>query len=513
MLVMNTTARPKEYCKLCLTKRLDKIRSHQATTERVINRLNRYRLEHSPDNSTPIVANDKICASCYTKANNTVASTSQPSETLDPTIAPQDFTSHDQPQVHQALDFPAKKPKETARKSTSQPPSSRDIDHDILMHHSSRALFPSSTYQKKHARQLSEESSASSSDKSSSDKSSKDTSFTKKITPQKKQRIELNFPRISYNTRCCAISPHKMLESKDQKVIPARAKTQLLMRRGITIPLGMKCHKHHLENGLFTEEALKSFQVASQTTAMTKHEIEIYINGLRERAKNAHLGDFQNINSVSDEDLNAYTGLDRDKFKVVMDSVKGKIYDSENRTASQAVVIYLHHIKSGLSFANIAREFNLTRLQVRRCVKTARKALYSNFVPSYLGTTANSKAFLLEEQSKLAAEVLGCEENELLIVMDGTYFYIQKSSNYTFQRLSYSGQKKRNFIKPMIVCTTSGRIIDCYGPYRAVTNDAMITKHMLEFNQEFKSFMDQSEENKVTLVLDRGFRLVNRNIF
>jgi len=73
-------------------------------------------------------------------------------------------------------------------------------------------------------------------------------------------------------------------------------------------------------------------------------------------------------------------------------------------------------------------------------------------------------------------------------------------------RKSYNSQKKRNFIKPMVVVSTCGRIIDCYGPYRATTNDAEITKHLLKYNQEFKDFLDQNRDEKVTLILDRGFK-------
>ena len=45
-------------------------------------------------------------------------------------------------------------------------------------------------------------------------------------------------------------------------------------------------------------------------------------------------------------------------------------------------------------------------------------------------------------------------DDQAIIVMDGTYLYLQKSSNNEFQRRSFSMHKHRNLIKPMIITAT-----------------------------------------------------------
>ena len=45
-------------------------------------------------------------------------------------------------------------------------------------------------------------------------------------------------------------------------------------------------------------------------------------------------------------------------------------------------------------------------------------------------------------------------DDQLIIVMDSTYLYLQKSSNNEFQRRSFSMHKHRNLIKPMIITAT-----------------------------------------------------------
>ena len=92
-------------------------------------------------------------------------------------------------------------------------------------------------------------------------------------------------------------------------------------------------------------------------------------------------------------------------------------------------------------------------------------------------------------------------EDQCVVVLDGTYRYIQKSSNFEFQRLSYSGQKKRNLYKPFFCVTTTGKIISVFGPFTANTSDAKIIKEVIELDV----FEDLFETGDYFLV-DRGFR-------
>ena len=47
-------------------------------------------------------------------------------------------------------------------------------------------------------------------------------------------------------------------------------------------------------------------------------------------------------------------------------------------------------------------------------------------------------------------------------------------------------KKKRQFVKPFVVCATDGYIIDVYGPYEARYNDTKISKDLLIKKQELK---------------------------
>ena len=60
--------------------------------------------------------------------------------------------------------------------------------------------------------------------------------------------------------------------------------------------------------------------------------------------------------------------------------------------------------------------------------------------------------------------------------------YIEKSSDYLFQRRSYSMHKNRPLVKPMIVVASDGYIVSVFGHYLAdgKNNDASILTHMIK---------------------------------
>jgi hypothetical protein len=94
--------------------------------------------------------------------------------------------------------------------------------------------------------------------------------------------------------------------------------------------------------------------------------------------------------------------------------------------------------------------------------------------------------------------------HQLISIASGTYLYTEKSnSNFLFQRKSYSGQKKRNLVKPMMMVCSDGYIVGILGPYLARNNDASILRDLLKENvAPMRMFLD----SKAVLIVDRGFR-------
>lgn len=57
-------------------------------------------------------------------------------------------------------------------------------------------------------------------------------------------------------------------------------------------------------------------------------------------------------------------------------------------------------------------------------------------------------------------ELFGGADRNPIIILDGTYLYVQKSYNYLYQKDTYSLHKYRNLIKLFMMVCSDGYIID-----------------------------------------------------
>ena len=134
-------------------------------------------------------------------------------------------------------------------------------------------------------------------------------------------------------------------------------------------------------------------------------------------------------------------------------------------------------------------------------------SLMEHFVPRYLGFEHISRQNVIDKHTGPLATRLFTKpgDNKAILILDGTYIYVQKSANNIVQRKIFSFHEGRPLIKPMMLVSTDGYIISAIGPYlaNARNNDASITKHSIMNNRE--GIIDWLEFNDV-LIIDRGFR-------
>jgi hypothetical protein len=140
-------------------------------------------------------------------------------------------------------------------------------------------------------------------------------------------------------------------------------------------------------------------------------------------------------------------------------------------------------------------------------VISAKNALMADFVPHNLGFSHISREDVIQHHTRPLAKELLCSmiDNPAILVLDGTYVYLQKSGNFSFSRRSYSTHKHRPLVKPMIVVSTTGYIISVLGPYLvdSKNSDANILNHMIKTNvEEMKEWIREDD----VFIVDRGFR-------
>ena len=110
--------------------------------------------------------------------------------------------------------------------------------------------------------------------------------------------------------------------------------------------------------------------------------------------------------------------------------------------------------------------------------------------------------YINEHSTVLSTKLCGVFPQSAICILDGTYLYCQKSANFEIQKLTYSGQKHRNLIKPMLVLAPDGYILEAEGMYMGTNNDASIAANFLLNPYGFLSFFTPED----VIILDRGFR-------
>lgn len=128
-------------------------------------------------------------------------------------------------------------------------------------------------------------------------------------------------------------------------------------------------------------------------------------------------------------------------------------------------------------------------------------------MPKHLGFSHISREDVINHHTRPLAKELLCSmsDNPVILVLDGTYIYLQKSGNFSFSRRSYSTHKHRPLVKPMMIVSTSGYIISVLGPYLADSknSDAKILSHMIQTNvEDIRKWVEEDD----IFIVDRGFR-------
>ncbi|WAR16806.1 hypothetical protein MAR_031400 [Mya arenaria] len=156
----------------------------------------------------------------------------------------------------------------------------------------------------------------------------------------------------------------------------------------------------------------------------------------------------------------------------------------------------------------ISTVLNLSRSQVQRSIVSVKKQLMKYFVPHFVGFQHIDSRDVIQSYTRpLAFSLFGRNDCSppAILVLDGTYIYINKSSNNKFQRRTYSVHKKRSLVKPMMIVSTSGYIVSVIGPFLAdgTSNDASILNTVLENNVEM---VKDWVHNGDIFVVDRGLQ-------
>jgi hypothetical protein len=218
---------------------------------------------------------------------------------------------------------------------------------------------------------------------------------------------------------------------------------------------------------------------------------------------------FKNFNTLEESFCLEITGWSKEqlrRFSLYLTSTKR----SPTRNKIQLIALYRFWLRKGTDQKTLAKMFSERTSQenISKYLSQIRQAIYLEFVPFYLGAN-KPREFYLRHNTPMTNRLFNLKDDELAIVVDGTYGRCEKSGNNRFQYASWSAQKQDNLIKPFLICCANGYIIDCYGPFAANKNDAKIFEYILDRDIDLQRIL---ESEKTSVFLDRGKDLIKKLI-
>ena len=334
-----------------------------------------------------------------------------------------------------------------------------------------------------------------------------DEKTPEQLPAESPKSIKLNINTACKSHKYCFIC-HKKGSARHQLVVLSnKAQTQAFIETGVYMEPKSRCCRSHLECSFLTRDALKSLSHIKTSNVFSKTEITKLIGNIRNLMKTANRLNFDIPSLLSDESYFDLTGLTKAQFADLCTEVPN-LKQSNVRSVRTTVAIFLTKMRTGLSNKLLSVIFDLKKNQIQRAVTSCRMSLMKNFVPKNLGCGHISHNNFVENHTSTVAGSLfksSQDADEAILILDGTYIYIQKSMDYLFQRKSYSMHKNRPLVKPMMVVGSDGYILSVFGPYYAngKNNDAEITKHCFVSNSE--DINPWLKPNDIFIV-DRGFR-------
>ena len=268
------------------------------------------------------------------------------------------------------------------------------------------------------------------------------------------------------------------------------------------VKTGNRCCAKHIIKKKFFEDQLHLLRVHSMFSKLDVFEVKSLLENFSSKLDRDLFDRIPDM-ALNEKQLKTFHGLSWEQL-IELREMLTTMRNSDKRDKTQALVVFLLKLRSGNSNNLIAGILGIDSEQrVSDYCESVLKSFKIDILPVHFGLQAVNRENLVRNHTTAIAKKLhSLDDDQLVMIYDGTYLRHQKSSNNDYQRKSYSGQKKTSLCKPFTVCMTDGYVVDILGPYNANYNDAKILEEELVKNAYLKELLQPDD----VFVLDRGFR-------
>ena len=299
--------------------------------------------------------------------------------------------------------------------------------------------------------------------------------------------------------RRCTICMH--YSDTGLSLLPNLAKRQLIFHHKIWCPDNARVCPDHLIGESLHPDVILITETRSPLKEHLSDRADQIINDLLYISHSMSIYDNLprlELTRLSDSDCKAWTGWTLTELKTIHDACEEYLPDTTN-SSENALLLFWAKLKTNISWPQLSIFCGMPKTTVRRTFYAVLSALSKTMSPKFLGTKHMTRTEALTHNTEFTKTFYG---DKVTLILDGTYIYIQKSSDHKLQRCSYSGQKKRNLIKFMSVVFPDGYVLDTIGPFFGNENDAKITEAILLKIGDLKTWLQETDN----LIVDRGFR-------
>lgn len=284
------------------------------------------------------------------------------------------------------------------------------------------------------------------------------------------------------------------------KEFPVDERYNTFMRDGIFIPKRSKLCPDHIDNRNWDSKA-ETFWNHKYSASKIDEIFHFVRCKYLSNCKNQLIREPQiRLPEINRNEI----ALDENQLSTLLELLPSLSFLTRSREkAKKCLQLYLMRLRKNMSQEDLGKYFQISSITAARLIKIARNSLTSDLVEKFFGFK-NITRTVLQQHTTQQSRILFCDakEESVITIWDGKYIFCVKSGNLRFQRDTYSVQKKRNLVKPMVCVSPDGFIVDIFCPFTASENDASILQKILRENQEVKNVLQPSD----IFVVDRGFR-------
>ncbi|CAF4032731.1 unnamed protein product [Rotaria sp. Silwood1] len=267
---------------------------------------------------------------------------------------------------------------------------------------------------------------------------------------QNNDTIEMPFLRVSSSrSHCFVCGTYYSKTYSSYCSINEIMRAETLLTHGIVIRNGSTCCEKHLDKNQFKTDAIASIKKKIPNTSTISRDELLHshndlnvayrrLQSMLDEANRRSAIDFDDLYRLTDEPYFILTGITKNNFLDLCSSIPStSLRQSESRSANQAVSCLLVKLRLGLSHEVLATLFSLPdKKTFSRILESARKALMAHFVPKHLGFEHISRQDVIANHTRPLAKRLFTNpgDDAAILILDGTYIYVQKSANNIVQR-------------------------------------------------------------------------------